>query len=338
MPLPAYLENLMAPRFAPLALVPALLLAGCAASVAAPSDSTPTPTETSGFPLTLVNCGFEVTLDSAPERVVAIKSTSTEMMLALGVGDRIVGTAFQDGPVPEQWADAAAGIPVLAPKLPNEETVLAATPDLVYAGWESAFSPDAAGDREELASLGVASYVQPAACQSAGQPASLDFEEVFREIEEAGAIFGVPERAAELVAEQRAQLEDIEPAEGEPLALWWSSGTDTPYVGAGIGAPQLLLETAGFANVAADLDATWAPLGWEAIIAADPDVIVLVDSDWNSAEKKKAYLAGNPATAAMTAVQQQRYIVIPFAASEAGVRSVEAAASLATQYAELGAK
>jgi iron complex transport system substrate-binding protein len=44
------------------------------------------------------------------------------------------------------------------------------------------------------------------------------------------------------------------------------------------------------------------------------------------------YLAGNPATAAMTAVQQQRYLVVPFAASEAGVRSVEAAASLAEQW------
>ena len=336
MPLPAYLENLMAPRFAPLALVPALLLAGCAASVAAPESPAPSPS--AAFPLTIENCGVEVTFDAAPERVVTIKSTSTEMMLALGLGDRIVGTAFQDGPVPEQWADDASGIPELAPKMPNEESVLAATPDLVYAGWESAFSPDAAGARDELAGLGVASYVQPAACQSAGQPAKLDFDEVFREIQEAGDIFGVPERASELVAEQKQQLAELEPAVGSPSALWWSSGTDTPYVGAGIGAPQLLLETAGFSNVAADVAATWAPFGWEAIIAADPDVIVLVDSDWNSAEHKKEYLASNPATAAMSAVKNGRYIVIPFAASEAGVRSVEAATSIAAQYAELGAK
>ncbi|MFT4285732.1 MAG: putative F420-0 ABC transporter substrate-binding protein [Protaetiibacter sp.] len=326
----------MAPRFAPLVLVPLLLLAGCAASPAAPA--TPDPTATADFPLTIDNCGTEVTFEKAPERVVTIKSTSTEMMLALGVGDRIVGTAFQDGPVPEEWADAARRIPSLAPKMPNEESVLGATPDLVYAGWESAFTPDAAGARDELASLGVASYVQPAACQSAEQPAKLDFDEVFREIREAGAIFGVPETASELVAAQEKQLAAIEKANGSPTALWWSSGTDTPYVGAGIGAPQLLLETAGLSNVAADVDSTWAPLGWEAIIAADPDVIVLVDSDWNTAEHKKEYLAGNPATAAMTAVKEQRYIVVPFAASEAGVRSVWAAASIAQQYAELGAR
>lgn len=330
----------MAPRFAPLLIVPALLLSGCAASVAAPQnpESSPPAADPAGFPLTLENCGFTQTLDAAPERVITIKSTSTEMMLALGVGDRIIGTAFQDGPVPAEWTDAAAGIPVLAPKLPNEETVLAAEPDLVYAGWESAFSPDAAGARDELAGLGVASYVQPAACQSSGQPVQLDFEEVFREIGEAGALFGVPEAAAEVVAAQRTQLAGIEAASGSPTALWWSSGTDTPYVGAGIGAPQLLLETAGLVNIAGDVDATWTPLGWEAIIAANPDAIVLVDSDWNSASKKMDYLASNPATAAMTAVQQQRYIVVPFASSEAGVRSVEAAASIAAQWAEFAAR
>jgi iron complex transport system substrate-binding protein len=325
----------MASRFAPLLLVPALLLSGCAASVAAPQSPTPS---SDAFPLTIDNCGTEVTFDAAPQRVVTIKSTSTEMMLALGLGDRIVGTAFQDGPVPEQWAEAAAGIPSLAPKMPNEESVLEVEPDLVYAGWESAFSPDAAGARDELAGLGVASYVQPAACQSAEQPTKLDFDEVFREIEEAGAIFGVPDAAAAVVAEQRAQLDGIEKASGSPTALWWSSGTDTPYVGAGIGAPQLLLETAGLVNIAAAVDSTWSPLGWEAIIAADPDVIVLVDSDWNSAQHKIDYLTGNPATAAMTAVQQQRYIVVPFAASEAGVRSVEAAASIAAQWQELPAR
>lgn len=325
----------MASRFAPLVLVPALLLAGCAAS---PVPSQTPTTEEPGFPLTIDNCGTDVTLDAAPERVVTIKSTSTEMMLALGLGDRIVGTAYQDGPVPEEWTDAASGIPSLAPKMPNEETVLELEPDLVYAGWESAFSADAAGERSELASLGVASYVQPAACQSAEQPTKLDFEEVFREIEEAGTIFDVSDTAAEVVDEQREQLAGIERASGSPTALWWSSGTDTPYVGAGIGAPELLLETAGFANIAADVDSTWAPLGWEAIIAADPDVIVLVDSVWNSAQHKMDYLAGNPATAAMTAVQQQRYIVVPFAASEAGVRSVWAAASIADQWRGLDAR
>lgn len=275
-----------------------------------------------------------MTFDAPPERVVTIKSTSTEMLLALGLGDRIVGTAFPDGPVPDEWAAAAAGIPVLSDRMPSQEIVFEAEPDLVYAGWESAFSPEAAGDRDELATLGVATYVQPAACQTAEQPATLTFDEIFREIAEVAEIFDVD--ASALLDEQREQLDAIEPVEGDLTAFWWSSGTDTPYVGAGIGAPQLLLETAGLANIAADIDMTWTPYGWESVLDADPDVLVLVDSDWNSAQKKMDYLLSNPATANLTAVLEERYVVIPFAASEAGVRSVSAAASIAHQVRELG--
>ena len=46
-------------------------------------------------------------------------------------------------------------------------------------------------------------------------------------------------------------------------------------------------------------------------------------------------LEANPATAALSAVVNKRYLVLPFASSEAGVRSVEAAASLAKQISEL---
>ena len=112
----------------------AVLLAGCAAPAPA---ATPEP----AGPLTLSNCGVPVTFDAPPARVVTIKSTSTEMMLALGVGDRIVGTAFQDGPVPDEWAADAADLPVLADKMPSEEVVLETEPDLVYSGWESATTP-----------------------------------------------------------------------------------------------------------------------------------------------------------------------------------------------------
>ena len=316
----------MASRFAPLALVPLLLIAGCAATPA------PASAPSSDAALTLQNCDTSVTFDATPERVVAIKSTSVEMMLALGVGDRIVGTAFTDGPVPEEWADEAAGLTSISDFMPNEESVLELEPDLVYSGWESAFSADAAGTRDELASLGIATYTQPAACRSTAPP-KLTFDEVFAEIREAGAIFRVD--AEPLVEAQTELLAGIDPDTRHLTALWYSSGDDIPYVGAGLGAPQLVLETVGLTNVAADLDQTWTSLGWEAIVADDPDVIVLVDAEWNTAESKIAVLEANPATATLTAVKNHRYITVPFPAGEAGVRTADAAASVAAQLVEL---
>jgi iron complex transport system substrate-binding protein len=322
-------------RTLPIVLVclTALALTGCATPGAAPTAS---PTIDPAAPVTVDNCGTEVTFDAAPERVVTIKSSTTEMLLALGLGDRIVGTAFQDGPVPDEWAADAAGLTSIADKVPSEEVVLEKQPDMIYAGWESNFSAEGAGERPELASLGVASYVSPSACQSANQPAQLSFDNIFGDITELASIFRVD--ASELIASQRETLASIEPVGDGRTALWFSSGSDTPYVGAGIGAPELVLETVGLKNIAGDLDATWAPFNWEAVVDADPDFIVLVDATWNSAEKKIGLLQSNPATANLTAVVNNRYLIVPFAASEAGVRTVEAATSLADQIAELDAQ
>ncbi|MDQ0893823.1 putative F420-0 ABC transporter substrate-binding protein [Agromyces ramosus] len=319
--------------------IAALLFAGCASGSAAEkhdADATTTGAA-SGFPLTIDNCGTEVTFESAPERVVTIKSSTLELMLALGVGDRVIGSAFSDGPVPDEFAEAASDLEVLSDKVPSQEVTLAAEPDLVFAGWESNLTAEGAGDRDTLDKLGVASYVAPAACKGEGyMPNPLTFDEVFREFEEAGAIFGVPDAATELVASQRAALDAIEPSDDGLTALWYSSGDDTPFVGAGIGAPQMIMEAAGLENIAADVDDTWTSMGWEAIVAANPDVIVLVDAAWNTAEHKIEQLESNSATSALPAVQQQRYVVVDFPATEAGVRNVDAVASIVEQLGGLG--
>ncbi|MFM9877232.1 MAG: putative F420-0 ABC transporter substrate-binding protein [Rhodoglobus sp.] len=308
-------------------LAAALALSGCASA----GSPTPTPTIDAAAPIIIDNCGVSVTFDSAPERVVTIKSSTTELLLALGLGDRIIGTAFQDGPVPAQW-EPATDIPSISDFVPNEEAVLELEPDLVFGGWESNFSSEGVGERAELESLGVNTYVAPSACLSI-QPPKLTWDDVFGDITEVASVFRVD--ASALVADQQARVDALladQPGGGR-TALWYSSGDDTPYVGAGIGAPQLVLETLGLVNIAADVNATWAPLNWEVVVDADPDVIVLVDATWNTAEAKIAMLESNPATQNLSAVKAKRYLIVPFAATEAGVRSVEAAESLRDQLA-----
>ncbi|MTG90375.1 putative F420-0 ABC transporter substrate-binding protein [Cellulosimicrobium sp. BIT-GX5] len=322
----------------------ALALAACSSGTAPGGTSTPdgddpasatVPARTT-YPLTVEDCGVEVTFDAAPERVVTIKSSTTEMLLALGLGDRIVATAFPDGPVPPALADAAADVPAVAEpmsdKVPGAEAVLDAEPDLVYAGWESNLTADGAGDRDTLARLGVATYVSPAACKAPEHmPDPLTFEHVFAEITEVGTIFDAQDAAAALVAEQRATLDGVVRDERGLTALWYSSGDDIPYVGAGIGAPQMILDAVGLENVAGDVHDTWTSYAWEEAIAADPDVLVLVDAAWNTADAKIERLESNPATAEMTAVREGRYLTIPFPATEAGVRTVDAVVDLAAQ-------
>ncbi len=317
------------------ALVVPLTACGGPATDAAPSPGT---TTTSAFaPVSVDNCGTTVTVTSPPQRVVTIKSTPTEMMLALGLGGRIVGEAFQDGPVPSQWASAAASVPVLSDKIPGQESVLALNPDFVYAGWESNVSANGGvGDRSTLAGRGIGTYVSPSACkEAASQPDPLTFDAVFAEITQVGDLFGVPDRAAALVTQQKADLAAIKPVSGV-RAFWWSSGDGTPYAGAGIGAPEMIMSAAGVTNVLASVHDTWTSAGWEDIVNADPDVLVLVDATWNTYDAKIKALESNPALSHLTAVKEKHFVGLPFASTEAGVRNVEAAASLAQQVRALG--
>lgn len=310
-----------------------LPLAACGSSdEKAEADDAPA----AGYPVTVDNCGTEVTFTTPPERVVTIKSTSTELMLALGLGDRIVGTAFADGPVPEQWAADATGLTSLSDQAPSNEVVLEQEPDLVFAGWESNLAADTAGERDTLAKLGVNSYVSPAACQEPEyQPAKMTFPLLFDQFREAGKIFGATEAADRLIADQEAALAKVGKAAPGTTALWWSSGEDTPFVGGTIGAPAMVLDAVGLTNIVTE-KATWTSLGWEAIVDADPDVLVLVDAAWNTAADKIKSLESNAATRELSAVKAKRYLVIPFPAAEAGVRSVSAAADLADQLDEFG--
>lgn len=286
------------------------------------------------YPLTLDNCGVSLSLPAAPERVVAIRSTSTEMLLALGLGERIVGVAFQDGLAPEPWTAQSAALPVLAEKLPSPEVVLEAEPDLVYAGWESNFSLEGVGERAMLGALGVATYVSPAACRSIVPP-KLSFEAIFAEIAEVGAMFDAEDAANALIAAQKAELASIAPDRRGLSALWYSSGGKAPYVGAGRNVPQMMLEALGLENIFADVDDGWISASWEAVVDADPDIIVLVDGERNSVAQKKALLAENPITSQLDAVIHQRYLVVPFAAAEAGVSNVPATRDMAAQLAGL---
>lgn len=165
-----------------------------------------------------------MTIDEAPERIVTIKSSATEMVLALVLGDTLVGAAYLDGPLRPELAASQADLPILSDRVPGQEAVLGTGPDLVYAGWESNFSAGGAAERDSLDDLGVPTYVSPSACKAPGyQPGPLTFEDVFADITEAGQVLGARAAADALVAEQRAALAAVTPDTTGLTALWYSS-------------------------------------------------------------------------------------------------------------------
>ncbi|XVV15311.1 ABC transporter substrate-binding protein [Actinoplanes sp. CA-131856] len=303
------------------------LLAGCSD---APS---PPPAAAS-----ITNCGLPITVKAAPQRAITMEQNATEILLSLGLADRMAGTSYQTDPVLPSLKTAYDSVPVLAKLYPSREKVLEARPDFVYSTFTSAYAGEAAGPRQDLAKLDVPAYLSRFACEK--DPATFAFDGLFGEIEEVATLFGVPERGKSLVADERARLDTALKTKHDGTSLlWYYSGTSTPHVAGPGGVPAAITELLGAENVYGDAQQTWPAGSWEQIAARNPDVIVLADltrgGDGDSAQSKIAYLKANPVTAKLDAVKAGRFITVPGSSMDPGVRSVSAVETVGAGLGEL---
>jgi iron complex transport system substrate-binding protein len=320
----------------------AVLLAGCAgapAPSATPSGTSAAATTAAAqFPVTAKSCGFSAEITKAPSRAVTLNQGATEVVLALGVQGRLAGTAYLDDAIPEKWKAAYESVPVLSKEYPDKETLLAAQPDFLYASYTSAFSDKVAGTQAELAKAGVPTFLSPFGCEDDATRARASFESVWQEIDTVAAVFGVPDKAKEIRAEQQATLDKLaaDKVGAGHTVFWFDSGDKTAFAGAGEGGPQLVISAVGATNVFADLSGNWADVSWEQVVKADPEVIVLADASWSTAAEKRKQMESDPVLSKLTAVKEGRFVTVPFSESTPGVRLVDGAAALAEQIVALG--
>lgn len=284
--------------------------------------------------ISLDNCGRTVTLDGPAQRAVTLNQGATESALALGAESQMVGTAYLDDTVAPQWQSAYRTVPVLNESdYPSREAVLEVRPDLVLASYASAFDDKAVGTRESFDDLGVATYISPFGCPDKSMRPPVAWDSIAAEITDNGVLFGRESEADAEVTQLRETLAGIESAaagRGRSF-FWYDSNTDVPYVGANAGGPQLIIDAVGGTNIFAGVDGSWADGSWETVLKANPDVIVLADASWDTAEEKKAYLRADPALRDLTAVRENAFVVVPFSASTPGPRLIEGAALVGEQ-------
>ncbi len=318
----------------------AALLAGCAGAPTAGQTESPTASAASAGPVTVENCGEKVTVTRPPSKLVTLNQGATEVALALGLQDRMAGTAYIDDAVSPRWKSAYDSVKVLSEKYPTKEQFLAAAPDFAYASYGSAFTDKAVGTRAELKKGGINTYVSPFGCPEGTPIADPTFESGWSEISDVAKLFAVPDRAEQVIAEQKKELTAVQTAAaGKGLKIFWYDSNDkTPFVGAGGGGPQLIIDAVGATNVFADLKQGWADGSWEKVVAAQPDVIVFADAAWDSAKKKQDYLAADPTLSKLEAVRDKRFVTLPFSETTPGVRLVDGAASVSKQIAALPAQ
>lgn len=318
-------------------------LAGCGDRGSTATTTADATTTARYQPVAIPNCGETVKLDAPPQRAVALNQSASEILLSLGLQDRMAGTASWSDPVLPSLAAANANVPVLAKEFPSLERLLDVKPDFAYATFAYAFSGEGVAERSRFAELGIPTYLSLSECggQEAEQKRALTVDDLYKEIGDISAIFGVQDRGAKLVADLKARAaRAADQAKPGTTLLWWYSSTKAPYVAGCCGAPGLMTRAVGAENPFESSRQLWPAVSWETILKRDPTVLVLADltrgDDGDSLKAKVDFLEHDPVAKQLTAVREHRYVVLTGSDMDPGVRNVYAIEKLADGLRELG--
>jgi iron complex transport system substrate-binding protein len=203
--------------------------------------------------------------DEAPQRVVTMAPSITDLVFAMGCGERVVGvTDFCDYP------SAVETLPRLGGIQPNVEALLALRPDLVLT----------LGEADTLRRL----------CKSRGielvRLRIEDLKTLFASIHAIGDRLGASQAAAKLVGDLHAELDQLQqtaaqrPPQKVFLCIGRASGDvrRLTTVGAGTFLDDVL-QLLGAQNAFGDLGQRYGQVSLEALVARAPDVIIELRPD-----------------------------------------------------------
>ena len=242
-----------------------IALVGCT-SAKAPVASEPAGTEAPESMSVVDDAGRTVEVVKNPQRLVSLAPSNTEILFALGLGDKVVGvTDFCDYP-----EEAKAIEQVGTYFEPNIEIIFSLSPDLVLA---ITSLPEVIAKLEEL---GVPALILDPS----------DLEGILADIQLVGQATGAETEAEALVSELRGRIAVVTEKAGEAKervrVFCEIDATDPskPWASGPGSFMDAMIHLSGGTNVAADADSPWPQLSAEEIIAKDPEIIILADSKY----------------------------------------------------------
>ena len=289
------------------------------------------------YPVTVRSCDREVTFDAAPTRAISNDVNLTEMMLVLGLRDRMVGYTGISGwkTLDEEMRAGVAELPELSAKYPTKEVLAGAEPDFFFAGWNYGMKVGGEVTPETLEPLGIQTYELTESCIHIGPKAKSSMDDMYNDILNLGTIFGVEAKAEDLVAGWKARLAEVTAGvdRSAPLRVFvYDSGEEAPFTAGAYAMPTALIEAAGGTNIMNDLEKSWAEIGWEPVVERNPEVIVIVNYGDVTAEQKIAFMKDNPAFTNIDAVKNDRFVVLEYVEATPGPRNIKAVEKLVAGF------
>ncbi len=207
--------------------------------------------------------GRSVTVPADPRRIVSLAPSVTEILIAVGAGDRVVGITDFCEP-PPGGAPGTARIGGLIN--PDLERIVSLRPELVIASTSGNYRDDV----ERIERLGIPVYTIHTPSVSAA----------LETLEATAALVGLPENGARLAGRLRGRIEAVEARSrmrSRPRTLFIIEPDPliAPSGGTFLGEA---LRIAGADLVTADAEAAWAQYDLEAIIEMKPEVILVPEA------------------------------------------------------------
>lgn len=312
----------------PFAMTVAVTLAGCSKG-----DTDAERSEALAFaqPVRITNCERPATFDAPPQRIVSMNDHVTEVLILMGVGDRIVGMGYgeQPNPLPET-ADQFRKIPSLAAKYPTAEQIRDLDPDLVVGGMRSAFDAKEGRDRAELEKDGIATFLFSEYCGK-GFPSIELLENDFADL---GAVLGVEDGSAALTERIVTPLREVRSklaaANAVPVpTFFYDGGEAEPLSIGGVGIGNLIADYAGARNITSEGQKPYTTTTWETVGERAPEAIVILDYSNAPVDQKLNYLRSQPIVSATPAVRNDRIVVVPLDDFFEGPRMVTSVQAIA---------
>lgn len=253
---------------------------------------------------------IEVTVDKAPERVVAAYQNNIETLLSLGLADKIVcAFGLDDESLLGDLKDAFDTIPYQDSR-PSKEDVIGLEPDFICA-WYSLFDDDRLGEVDSWHTRGTGTYMSlNSACRGKTGTYYQTIYDEFRDIQTLGIIFDKQDEAQALVDDMLAEVEKIQnytSGQATHPAIAILENEDDSYR---VYSERTLggsVATEAGAELAVGKGDDTANISAEDLIAADPDAVFMVWYDgFKTGEEAVEDITENSKFASLSAVKAGR--------------------------------
>lgn len=219
--------------------------------------------------------GKRVRLPVRPQRIITLAPNLTEIVYAIGAGDRLVGnTTFCDYP-PEAKQVTKVGDTLQ----PNIERIIALRPEVILVSTASQLETFT----KQLSERGIAVFVTD----------PHDLEGVFRSIKTLGDLLGQQEQAAKVVSDLRARAGTVEDKvkDRPPVTVFYQVSPSPLWTAGRKSWITDLIRRAGGKSVTAETEGEWMRYSDEAALASRPEAIIMATSDSMNGNKMEVAAA-----------------------------------------------